>query len=89
MKVGIRELKSRLSAYIEQARRGETVVITDRGKVVAQLVPSTETELPGNIKRLVDEGRLILKPPPRNLPPPIKMLPGSKSLQEYVSEQRR
>ena len=89
MKVGIRELKAHLSAYIEQARKGETVVITDHGKVVAQLGPSPELDLPVNLKRLVNEGRLILKPPPRDLPAPIKLLPGEKSMQDYISEQRR
>jgi antitoxin (DNA-binding transcriptional repressor) of toxin-antitoxin stability system len=37
--VGVRELKDRLSAYIRQARRGESVLITDRGEVVAELGP--------------------------------------------------
>jgi prevent-host-death family protein len=88
MRVGIRELKAHLSAYIEKARQGETVVITDHGKVVAQLVPSAETELPASIRMLVEEGRLILKPMNRNLPPPIKLEPGGKSMSDYISEQR-
>ena len=37
--VGIRQLKSGLSAYIRAVRRGETVAVTDRGEVVAELVP--------------------------------------------------
>jgi antitoxin (DNA-binding transcriptional repressor) of toxin-antitoxin stability system len=36
---GIRELKNRLSTYIGYVRNGETVQVTDRGKVVAELVP--------------------------------------------------
>jgi prevent-host-death family protein len=89
MKVGIRELKSHLSAYIDRARHGETIVITDHGKAVAQLVPTTEPEIPPTLKRLAEEGRLILKPFVKDLPPPIKMEPGGKSLAEYVAEQRR
>ncbi len=37
--VGIRELKARLSEYIRRVRAGEDVLVTDRGKVVAELRP--------------------------------------------------
>ena len=37
--VGIRELKSRLSHYVRRAEAGEVVVVTDRGRVVAELRP--------------------------------------------------
>ena len=36
---GLRELKNRLSEYIRDVRRGERVLVTDRGVVVAELVP--------------------------------------------------
>jgi prevent-host-death family protein len=35
--VGIREFKDRLSEYVRMARRGEDVLLTDRGEVVAVL----------------------------------------------------
>ncbi len=35
--VGIRELKDRLSQYLRMVRRGEEILITDRGEVVAEL----------------------------------------------------
>ena len=37
--VSIRELKSRLSHYLRLTRRGESVVITDRGVPVGRIVP--------------------------------------------------
>jgi antitoxin (DNA-binding transcriptional repressor) of toxin-antitoxin stability system len=37
--VGLRELKNRLSEYIREVRRGESVLVTDRGEVVAELGP--------------------------------------------------
>jgi len=37
--VGLRELKNRLSEYVRDVRRGERVLVTDRGEVVAELVP--------------------------------------------------
>jgi len=38
-KAGIREARQNLSALIEYVREGREVVITDRGKPVARLVP--------------------------------------------------
>jgi prevent-host-death family protein len=35
--VGIRELKEKLSAYIDEVQAGESVLVTDRGKEVALL----------------------------------------------------
>ena len=37
--VGSRELKTRLGTYLERVRRGETIVVTDRGEPVAELRP--------------------------------------------------
>jgi prevent-host-death family protein len=39
MDVGVRELKQRLSAYLERAARGETIRVTDRGVPRAILGP--------------------------------------------------
>ncbi|MDZ4183497.1 MAG: type II toxin-antitoxin system prevent-host-death family antitoxin [Desulfuromonadales bacterium] len=39
--VGIRELKAHLSTYIGFASQGEEVVVTDRGREVALLLPIT------------------------------------------------
>jgi antitoxin (DNA-binding transcriptional repressor) of toxin-antitoxin stability system len=37
--VGLKVLKNRLSEYVRLAAGGETVLITDRDRVVAELVP--------------------------------------------------
>lgn len=37
--VGLRVLKNRLSEYIRLAASGETVLVTDRERVVAEIVP--------------------------------------------------
>ena len=47
--VGIRELKQRLSEYLDRAERGELVRVTDRGRPKALLGP-----LPGRAN--VEEG---------------------------------
>lgn len=40
MQVGIRELKAHLSEYVRLAEGGETVLVTDRGRVAAVLAPA-------------------------------------------------
>jgi prevent-host-death family protein len=43
--VGIKTLKNRLSEYVRAAAGGETVLVTDRGQVVAELVsPRVRTD---------------------------------------------
>lgn len=43
--MGIRELKSQLSAYLERVKAGETIVVTDRGSPVAEIRPVGATQL--------------------------------------------
>ena len=42
--MGIRELRQHASRYVEAARRGETITVTDRGTPVARLVPLSPLE---------------------------------------------
>jgi prevent-host-death family protein len=39
MDVGVRELKAKLSEYLGAAAAGQEVVVTDRGRPVARIVP--------------------------------------------------
>lgn len=38
--VGIKDLKARLSEYVRLVRHGETVLVTDRDEVVAEMRPA-------------------------------------------------
>lgn len=44
--VGLKVLKNRLSEYVRLAASGETVLVTNRDRVVAELVPPRETRSP-------------------------------------------
>lgn len=86
MDVGIKELRDNLSRYVAQARDGEEIWITDRGKRVARLtaVPAS------NYDELVRQR--IIRPPlepktPRTMDDLIR-LPGNPSLSDIVLEQR-
>lgn len=51
--VGVRELKGKLSEYLERAAAGETIVVTRRGKPVAEIRAVSVDE---RIRRGVREG---------------------------------
>jgi len=44
--VGLKVLKNRLSEYVRLATNGETILVTDRDRVVAELVPPHEGRSP-------------------------------------------
>jgi prevent-host-death family protein len=53
MDVGIRELKAKLSEHVQRASDGETIVVTDRGRPVARLVPYDTSSA---VERGISEG---------------------------------
>jgi prevent-host-death family protein len=57
-RIGVRELRQHASLYVDLAEKGYTVDITNRGRLVARLVPVQEPESP--LKRLFAAG--ILEP---------------------------
>lgn len=66
--VGIRELKTHLSRYIREVQAGEVILVTDRGRVVAELrVPgprtTAESDVDRALRRLADTGALRIGEP--------------------------
>jgi prevent-host-death family protein len=61
--VPVRVLKNELSAYLRRVRRGERIVVTDRGKPVAEMGPIRAERLSSDqrMARLVEEG--MVSPP--------------------------
>src|SRR5207247_10844007 len=57
-RIGMRELKNKLSATLARVRRGETVTVTDRNRPVAVIVPARTTGEEELVKTLVERGRL-------------------------------
>ena len=55
--VGVKELKARLSEYLRRVRAGETVLVTDRDEVVAELRPARRG---GIVREDVDAAREAL-----------------------------
>lgn len=81
--VGIRELRQNASKVVARASAGEVIVITDRGRPVAQITPLPKSRL----QELIDAG--LATPATRtlsDLPPPVK-IPGV-SLSEDIIRMR-
>ncbi len=57
---GIRDLKNNLSRFIRRVIRGERILVTDRGRVVAELRPPVEAgaihDSAGRYRALIDQG---------------------------------
>ena len=53
--VGLKTLKNKLSEYVRLARSGETILVTDRERVVAELVPPREGRSPSLADALLAE----------------------------------
>src|ERR1700679_3505360 len=69
--VGVRELKNRLSEYLREGRRGESVLVTDRGEVVAEFSPprhgANDPDVPAALLALAKRGLISLGSPGENL----------------------
>ncbi len=72
--VGIKALKNNLSEYIRAVAAGDTVLVTDRGRVVAEIIPARiGSDTPTAEQRLAELARLGLVTPakrPLSGPPP-------------------
>ncbi len=88
-RVGSRKLKNRLGAYLARVKRGETILITDRGEPVAQLGPCQTSRASGPtvddiLRQMEAEGhlRLATRPFPKRKPIPCKGKPASQMIIE-------
>jgi len=98
--IGITELSRHARRYLERVRAGETVTVTDRGELVAELRPLPPHEAPeapeapeGSVlARLIAEGRV--RPARGSLieylkkHPPRPAQPGDPTLTEVLLQMR-
>lgn len=85
--IGIKVLKNKLSEYLRVVAAGETVLVTDRGQVVAELVaPRVRAGASPAERRLVELVRLgLLTPAKRALGGPPRRVPVA-SLSKLLKE---
>ncbi len=89
--VGLRDLRHHTSEVLARVRHGETIDVTERGRLIARIVPVEERQPPPILARLVESGRATLARRPGYRP---RMRPGdgtdtlSHALAELRDEER-
>jgi prevent-host-death family protein len=65
---GVAELKAKLSDYLKRVKAGEEVIVTERGKAIARVVPFTRSgPTPAEEEEMIRSGQL--RPAKGKLPP--------------------
>lgn len=89
MNVPITEFRRQLKRWLELARQGEEIVITDHGEAVARLTGIDTTPV---VERLVREGVLTLPTRPRRVRakdlPKLKVVGEGKQISDYLDDVR-
>ena len=81
--VGIRELKAKLSEYVNRAASGEAIVVTDRGRPIVRLVALSDSS---NIDRGIQEG--WVEPPRRLRLEPVTRIRAKRPVLDVLDEDR-
>ena len=53
---GVRDLKNRLSHYLREVKKGRSVIVSERGKIVATIVPAREHPDVTKLQKLARSG---------------------------------
>lgn len=89
----ISQLKNGLSAYVDQVRAGDTVLVTDRGVVVARLEPApSRSDSTGRLERLERSGIVRVghgAPPVELIRAPGPLPSGGPSIVDVLLDERR
>ena len=90
-RVNIGEIKTHFSAYLKGVKNGEKVLVTERNKPVAKLVPLDEDDVyESEEEQLIAEG--ILRPPRSTDPLPddffddLPFVPGNRAIEVLLEE---
>jgi len=90
--VGLKTLKNRLSEYVRLAAHGETILVTDRDRVVAELGPPQQGRSEGvgdaQLAEAVRQG--WIRPPvlPRSTPPRRAPVARLRALLREIADDR-
>jgi prevent-host-death family protein len=86
-RIGIRELKAKLSECVREAREGRTIVVTERGRAVARLIPNA-TSVRDRLASLKTAGGIQWSGRPLARTKPVARLRGRRTVANLVSENR-
>lgn len=86
IRIGIRELRQHASRYLERVKAGESIEVTERGRLVALVTPPSPAMTAR--ERLIAEGRIVPATAPFELPKRIVLEPGTPTLSDVLDELR-
>ncbi len=88
--VGLKVLKNKLAEYVRIASGGETVLVTDRDRVVAELSPPrvgrAELLADAQLADLVRSGVVAHPTWPKGVPPSLPVAPTEELLEELRAD---
>ena len=88
IQAGIKELKNRLSDYLREVKKGQKILVTERKRAIATIVPMDRTEEDSKLISLVKEGFATWKGgKPTGSLRPVKIK--GKTISAIVLEDRR
>jgi prevent-host-death family protein len=85
-RIGVRELRQHASRYLAKVKRGESVEVTERGRLIALLVPPEPSQ--DARERLIAAGRLIPASGPLRLPTRITASAATQSVLDELRHER-
>ena len=87
IKVGTRELKSKLSEYLRRVKSGETIIVTERGKSIGQIIP-IKPHIDEKLQAVVDSGLAEWNGKKVKPARPVATNRSQKQISDLVSEDR-
>jgi prevent-host-death family protein len=85
--VGLRDLRHHTSEVLARVRHGETIDVTEHGRLIARIIPVGEREPTPILARLVASGRATLAQRPGHRPR-MRQGDGTDSLSETLAAMR-
>lgn len=88
-RIGVRELRQNASQYLSLVKAGQTVEVSERGRLVALLVPPQRSQTGRD--RLIAAGRLIPASSPTgrvHAPRPVRSFADEPSNQQLLDAER-
>ena len=86
-RIGIRELKSRLSECLREVKTGRAIVVTERGRAVARIIPDAMS-LGDRLEALTSTGGILWSGHRLRPTRPLARLGGKRTVADLVSENR-
>ncbi len=87
-RAGIRELRQHLSRYVDRVKAGETIEVTEHGRLVARLSPAADAA--SELAELEAQGLTVRRPSLEiaGLAAPRRLRKGERAPSELLAEDR-